>query len=219
MGLIKSAVESVKSVVGDQYLEYFYCPVMENGVLARKGMPQKSQGNNNGRENIISNGSKIAVQENQGLLIVEDGKVIECCAEPGVYTYDKSTEPSIFYGKFGENIKGLLKTTASRVTFGAESGKDQRVYFINLMPQMGKKFGTPTPIPYDDPTGFQLNIGVFGLFQYEISNPLSFYKSMVGNIDYEYKLREEQIDQLKADIITNLTAAVQSLAYSQPAAS
>ena len=133
MGLIKAALGAAGGILGDQWKEYFYCEAMPADVLVTKGEKKVSgrSSNRNGVDNIISNGSVIAIASGQCMLIVEQGKVVDVCAEPGEYVYDMSTEPSVFYGNLGANIKEVFKNIGKRFTFGGETPKDQRVYFVN----------------------------------------------------------------------------------------
>ena len=133
MGLIKSLSAATGSTFADQWKEFFYCDSLENDVLMTKGQKRISgrSSNTKGSDNIISNGSGIAVADGQCMIIVEQGKVVEVCAEPGEYTYNSSTEPSLFTGKLGEGIKNTFKTIGKRFTYGGDTGKDQRVYYFN----------------------------------------------------------------------------------------
>ena len=148
MGLIKAALSAAGGVLADQWKEYFYCDALPANVLAVKGQKRTSGRSSNfkGSENIISNGSVIAVADGQCMLIVEQGKVVDVCAEPGEYTYDMSTEPSVFAGELGENIKAVFQNVGKRFTFGGEAPKDQRVYYFNTKEILGNKYGTPAPI-------------------------------------------------------------------------
>ena len=85
---------------------------MPKEVLVTKGQKRVSgrSSNTKGNDNIISNGSGIAVADGQCMIIVEQGKIVEVCAEPGEFTYDTSTEPSIFSGSLGDSIKQTFKT-------------------------------------------------------------------------------------------------------------
>ena len=114
MGLIKAGIGALGSVLADQWKEFFYCDSLENDVLMVKGQKRISgrSSNTKGSDNVISNGSGIAVADGQCMIIVEQGKVVEVCAEPGQFTYDSSTEPSIFSGKLGDSIRKLLNLSA-----------------------------------------------------------------------------------------------------------
>ena len=133
MGLIKAAAGAVGGTLADQWKEFFYCDALDKSVLAVKGQKRTSSRSSNtkGNDNIISNGSGIAVADGQCMMIVEQGKVVEFCAEPGEFTYDSSTEPSIFTGGFGKGLLETFKTVGKRFTYGGATGKDQRVYYFN----------------------------------------------------------------------------------------
>ena len=136
--------------MADQWREYFYCESLDADVLVVKGEKRVSgrSSNKKGSDNIITNGSIISVNEGQSMIIVEQGKIVEFCAEPGEFVYDSSTEPSIFYGGLGEGIKKSFQTLGKRFTFGGDTAKDQRVYYFNMKEIVGNKFGTPTPIAF-----------------------------------------------------------------------
>ena len=131
MGLIKAGIGAIGGVLADQWKEFFYCESLDNDVLMVKGKKRTSKRSSNkkGEENIISNGSGIAVADGQCMIIVDQGKVVEFCAEPGEFTYDTSTEPSIFSGKFGDSIKKTFAQIGKRFTYGGDTGKDQRIYY------------------------------------------------------------------------------------------
>ena len=218
MGLIKAAVGTLGGVVADQWREYFYCDALPADVLVTKGRKRSSRRSSNtkGVDNIISNGSIIAIAEGQCMIIVEQGKVVDVCAEPGEYTYDMSTEPSIFYGNLGENILETFKNIGKRFTFGGEAPKDQRVYYFNTKEILDNKFGTPTPIIFEVVNRNinmrrTVNLRFNGVYTYVISDPLLFYTRLCGNVEQEYT--REQIDgQLKADFMDALQPAVGALA-------
>ena len=213
MGLIKAAVGSAGGVLADQWKEYFYCEAMEADVLAVKGQKRTSgrSSNTKGSDNIISNGSVIAVADGQCMLIVEQGKVVDVCAEPGEYTYDMSTEPSIFSGSLGQSVKEVFGNIGKRFTFGGEPPKDQRVYYFNTKELVGNKYGTPSPVPFrvvDTNVGLDMDIAIrcFGEYSYHISNPLLFYTNICGNVESEYT-RESLDSQLKTELLTALQPA------------
>ena len=150
MGLIKAALGAAGGVMADQWKEYFYCEAIPENVLAVKGQKKTTRrsGNTKGNENVISNGSVIAVADGQCMLIVEQGKIVDMCAESGEYTYDMSTEPSLFCGSLGDGIKNVFDNMANRFTFGGEAPKDQRIYYFNTKELIGNKYGTPSPVPF-----------------------------------------------------------------------
>ena len=213
MGLLKAGIGALGGVLADQWREYFYCDALAANVLATKGIKRTSgrSSNTKGEENIISNGSIIAVNDGQCMMIVEQGKVVEFCAEPGEFVWDSSTEPSIFTGKFGESVKNTFKAIGKRFTMGGDTGKDQRVYYFNTKEIIGNKYGTANPVPFrvvDQNIGLDMDIGLkcFGEYSYKISDPMLFYTNVCGNINANYT--REQIDsQLKTELLTALQPA------------
>ena len=217
MGLIKAGFGAVGGVLADQWKEFFYCDALPSDVLVRKGTKRVSgrSSNTKGSDNIISNGSGIAVADGQCMIIVEQGKIVEVCAEPGEFTYDTSTEPSIFAGSLGESIMNTFKVVGKRFAYGGDTGKDQRVYYFNTKEIMGNKFGTANPIMFDvvnKQIGFRRTVQVRcnGMYTYFISDPLLFYTKVCGNIDQDFT-REEIDDQLKTEFISALQPALGAL--------
>jgi len=213
MGLIKAAVSSVKELLGDQWREYFYCDSMGTDVLVTKGQKRTSgrSSNTKGADNIISNGAVIAVNEGQAMMIVEQGAIVEFSAEPGAFTWDASSEPSIFYGDLSENISKSWEALVRRFTFGGDTGKDQRIYFFNTKELMGNKYGTPAPVPFrvvDQNIGLDIDISIRcnGEYSYRISDPMMFYKNVCGNVRDVYT-RKEFDSQLKSEFLTALQPA------------
>lgn len=213
MGLIKATLGSVGGVLADQWKEFFYCESIPANVLVTKG--QKRTGNRSsntkGSENIISNGSVIAIADGQAMIIVEQGKVVDICAEPGEYTYDMSTEPSIFAGDLGESIKQSFATIGKRFTFGGDTGKDQRIYYFNTKELIGNKYGTPSSVPFrvvDERAGIDIDINIrcFGEYSYHICDPILFYTNVCGNVAAEYT-RDKLDSQLKSELLTALQPA------------
>ena len=213
MGLIKAGIGSVGGVLADQWKEYFYCDAMDANVLAVKGQKRTSKRSSNtkGNENIISTGSVVAVNEGQCMMIVEQGKVVEVCAEPGEFVYDASTEPTIFAGSLGQSILETFKTIGKRFTFGGEAPKDQRVYYFNTKELIDNKFGTPNPVPFrvvDHKIGLDVDVSIrcSGVYSYRIADPLLFYSKVCGNVTYAYT-REQLDTQLKTEFISALQPA------------
>lgn len=217
MGLIKAGIGALGSTLADQWKEFFYCDSLHANVLATKGQKRISgrSSNTKGSDNIISNGSGIAVADGQCMIIVEQGKVVEVCAEPGEFTYDSSTEPSIFAGSLGTSIIETFKTIGKRFTYGGDTGKDQRVYYFNTKELLDNKFGTPNPIPFrvvDSKIGLDIDVSVrcSGLYSYRITDPLLFYTNVCGNIEADYT-RDEIDKQLKTEFISALAPAMGKL--------
>ena len=213
MGLIKAAFGALGGTLADQWKEFFYCDSLDKEVLAARGKKQIGgrSSNTKGNDNIISNGSGIAVADGQCMMIVEQGKIVEVCAEPGEYTYDSSTEPSIFAGTLGKSIADTFKTIGKRFTYGGDTGKDQRVYYFNTKELIDNKFGTPNPIPFrvvDSKIGLDIDVSVrcSGVYSYKIANPLLFYTNDCGTIENEYT-RDELDSQLKTEFISALQPA------------
>ena len=213
MGLIKAALGSVGGVFADQWKEYFYCEAMPTDVLAMKGQKRvgKRSSNTKGTDNIISDGSVIVVADGQCMLIVDQGEVVDVCAEPGEFTYDASTEPSVFSGNLGESIVSAFKTMGKRFTFGGEAAKDQRIYYFNTKEILGNKYGTASPVPFrvvDQRAAIDIDISVkcFGEYSYKIVNPLLFYKNVCGNITDTY-MRSNLESQLRSELLTALQPA------------
>ena len=212
MGLIKAAINSVGGVLADQWKEFFVCESLDADTLLAKGEKHKGKrSSNNGDDNIISNGSVISVADGQCAIIVESGKVVELTAEPGAFTYDKSTEPSIFTGDLGNNIIYIFGEIGRRFSFGGDTGKDQRVYYINTKEITGNKYGTPSDVPFkvvDEASGLSLLVRIrcFGQYSYRITNPILFYTNVAGNTADVYT--RDQIDsQLKTELLTALQPA------------
>jgi membrane protease subunit (stomatin/prohibitin family) len=213
MGLISAGIGAIGGVLADQWKEFFYCDAIDKNVLVVKGQKRISgrSSNTKGNDNIISNGSLIAVADGQCMIIVEQGKIVEVCAEPGEFVYDTSTEPSIFTGKLGEGIKNTFKLIGKRFTFGGDPGKDQRVYYFNTKELVDNKFGTPTPIPFrvvDRNINLDIDVSVrcSGVYSYRIADPLLFYANVCGNVEKAYT-REEIDTQLKTEFISALQPA------------
>lgn len=217
MGLIKAGLGALGGTLADQWKEFFYCESMPKDVLVTRGQKQISgrSSNTKGNDNIISNGSGIAIADGQCMIIVEQGKVVEFCAEPGEFTYDTSTEPSIFSGSFGNSILETFKTIGKRFTYGGDTGKDQRIYYFNTKELLDNKFGTANPVPFrivDSRLNFDYDtsLRVSGIYSYRISDPLLFYTNVCGNVEQEYT-RSEIDAQLKAEFISALQPALAKL--------
>lgn len=213
MGILKVGAGALSSVLADQWREYFYCPSMEEDVLVTKGAKRQGQRNYNtkGSDNLISNGSIIAVNEGQCMIIVDQGAIVEVCAEAGEFVYDSSSEPSIFYGSLKESIVASFKQFAKRVGFAGDTAKDQRIYYFNTKEILGNKYGTANPVPFrvvDQNIGLDIDIAIrcHGEYAYKIVDPILFYKNICGNVEADYT-RDKIDSQLKSEMLTALQPA------------
>ena len=218
MGLIKAGLGALGGVLADQWKEFFYCDALDMDTLMVKGSKRVSgrSSNTKGSDNVISNGSGIAVADGQCMIIVEQGKIVEVCAEPGEYTYDTSSEPSIFAGKFGRSLIDSFKAIGKRFAYGGDTGKDQRVYYFNTKEIMDNKFGTPSPIIFEVTNkriGITrtVNVRCNGVYSYTISDPLVFYTRLCGNVS-DIFTRDIIDAQLKAEFVDALQPAFGALA-------
>ena len=217
MGLIKAGMGALGGTLADQWKEFFYCDSLDKDVLMVKGQKRTSRrSSNNGEDNIITNGSGIAVADGQCMLIVEQGKVVEVCAEPGEFTFDSSTEPSVFTGNFGDSLAETFRTVAKRFSYGGDTGKDQRVYYINTKELGEILYGTATPIPFrvvvSEERGYKLSVNLRcnGSFTYRICDPLLFYTNVCSNVSTQYDA-EEIAPRLKSELMNALQPALATL--------
>ena len=213
MGLISAALGAAGGVMADQWKDYFYCESLPVDILVVKGQKRESgrSSNTKGSDNIITNGSIVAVADGQCMIIVEQGKVVDICAKPGEYKYDQSTEPSLFTGDLSTSIKEVFANIGKRFTFGGEAPMDQRIYYFNTKELVGNKYGTPSPVPFrvvDQRAGIDIDIGIrcFGEYSYRVTDPILFYTNVCGNVEQAYS--RDQIDsQLKTELMTALQPA------------
>ena len=217
MGLIAAALGAATGSLADQWKDFFICESLDKDVLVTKG--QKKIGNRSsnrfGSDNIITNGSGVVVADGQCMIIVDNGKIVEVCAEPGEFTYDTSTEPSVFYGGLGQGIVDTFKNIGKRITYGGDTGHDQRVYYFNTKEITDNKFGTATPIMFrivDSKIGLDLDSSIrcSGVYSYRITDPLLFYTNVCGNVSDEYT-RSEIDSQLKTEFVSALQPAFAKL--------
>ena len=212
MGLIRAAINAATGTLADQYKEFFYCDALPVNVLASRGHKRTGKrSTNKGDDNIISSGSVIAVADGQCMIIVEQGKVVEVCAETGHFVYDASTESSVFSGSLGAGLKEMFATMGERIGFGGQAPKDQRIYYFNTKELPGNKYGTPNPVPFrvvDQRAGIDIDISVrcFGEYSYRISNPMLFYTNVCGNVAETYT-RDQLDGQLRSELLTALQPA------------
>ena len=213
MGLKQALGATLTTVLADQWREYFYCESLPENVLMRKGVKRVSgkSSNTKGSDNIISNGSIIAVNDGQCMMIVDQGGIVEFTAQPGEFIWDKSTEPSIFYGSLGENLKKTWEVLKKRFTLGGDTGKDQRIYYFNIKEIIGNKYGTANPVGfrvYYPNINLDTEIGIrcFGEYSYKLTDPMLFYKNVAANVSGDYT-RDRIDSQLKSEFLTALQPA------------
>lgn len=213
MGLIKAAINAVAGNLADQYKEYIYCESLSNDILAAKGHKRVvSRGTNKGDDNVITDGSAIAVNEGQCALVVVDGKVSEVAAEAGVFEFKSAVSPSVFSGSLGDGIMNTIKDIGSRITYGGQAGHDQRVYYVNIKEIMGNRYGTVNPIPFrvvDNNIGLDVDVSLRcnGEYSFRITNPVLFYTNVCGNFGETFN-RSNIDSMLKAEILTALQPAL-----------
>jgi len=213
MGLIKAAIGSAGGVLADQWKEYFYCESLPADVIVTKGQKRVTgrSSNTKGSDNVISNGSVVAVADGQCMIIVEQGKVVDICAVPGEFIYDSATEPTIFSGNLSQTVPAVLKNIGKRFTFGGVAPTDQRVYYFNTKELVGNKYGTPSPVPFrvvDQNVGLDIDIAIrcSGEYSYRVTNPILFYTNVCGNVEAAY-VRGQIDGQLKSELLTALQPA------------
>ena len=213
MGLIKATLKSVGGVFADQWKEYFTCDSLSSDELVKKGEKHSSRRsvNTKGSDNVISNGSGIVVADGQCMMIVDSGKIVEFSAEPGEYTFDSSSEPSVFYGGFGKGLLDSFKAMGRRIGYGANEARDQRVYYFNTKEILDNKFGTANPVPFrlvDKRIDFDVDLSIrcAGVYSYRISDPMKFYKCIAGNLSGTF-YRSSLDSQLKSEFISALQPA------------
>ena len=213
MGLLKAGIGAAGGVLADQWREYFYCEALDADTLVAKGAKRTGgrSSNTRGEGNVISDGSVVAVADGQCMMVVENGEVVEVCAEPGEFVYDTGTEPSVFSGDLGEMVKRSFEQVGRRLSFGGDAGKDQRVYYFNTKEIVGNKYGTASPVPFrvvDEKIGLDVDITVRcnGEYSYRLVDPLMFYKNVCGNVEGAYT-RDLIDSQLKSELLTALQPA------------
>ena len=218
MGLLKALTGAIGGNLADQWKEFFYCEALAAEVLVSKGVKRTGgrSSNTKGTDNIISRGSVIAVADGQCMIIVEQGKVVELCAEPGEFVFDNSTEPSIFYGKLSKSIVETFKNIGKRFAFGGEPPKDQRVYYFNTKEILGNKYGTPSAVPFrvvDPKSGLDLEVDIrcSGEYSYRVTNPILFYTNVCGNVEGDYKRGGDLGDQMRGELIKALRPALSKI--------
>lgn len=211
MGFISAVISATGGTLSDQWKEYFYCDSLPANIICQKASKKTKGFGNHGNDNIITEGSVIAVADGQCAVVVEQGQVIDICAEPGEYRFDSSTQPSIFTGSLGEGIKSTFAEVGKRITFGGIAATDQRIYYFNTKELIGMKYGTASPVPFrviDPRAGIDMDIGVkaFGEYSIRVTNPVLFYTNVCANQADRYEVSKIE-SQLRSELLTALQPA------------
>lgn len=208
MGLIKAIKDSVGGNLQDQYKEFFYCDSLsEENLVVKAKRRSTSRGSNNPNDNVITEGSLMSVNPGQAMVVLNNGKIIDYTAEPGEYTWDDTTSPSFFEGKFLASMKENLLDMASRIASGGEPARDQRIYYINTKEIFGNKFGSQQPMPYNDPLYRSIYIRYFGEYSFQIVDPLLFFHNISGNVRDVYT-KEALISLCDSEFYSALDSAL-----------
>jgi membrane protease subunit (stomatin/prohibitin family) len=225
MGLILAAAGAAGSTLRDQWKEYFYVDAIPADTICVKAH-KKTRGfsSNHGDDNIITDKSVMAIADGQCMVIVEQGQVVDICAQPGEYVYDSKTEASLFTGDFGDSVKKVFQEVGRRVTFGGQSSQDQRVYYFNTKEIPGLKYGTPASVPFrvvDRRAGIDIDISVkaFGEYSIHLTDPILFYTNVCANVEDSYQVSDIE-GQLRTELLTALQPAfakisAQGIRYSE----
>ena len=209
MGLIKALTSSTSSALGDQFKEFITCPTIEKDVLIQRGHVGHGKGNKNPSEGVISNGSAIVVPQGMAMMIIDNGAITEFSSAPGTYTYDSSSEPSIFTDGLGKGIVETIKTIGKRITFGGQTAKDQRVYYVNLLTITGNKFGSPQPKKITDDKYGMLEVTFFGEYAFKVTDPALLVQNIIGTNPKDTVTYEEIVgSQLKGKFIEKISEAI-----------
>lgn len=213
MGLIHAALAGAATTLADTWLEFYVCDSIPADVLVVRGKKQlgKHSSNTKGNDNVISDGSGIVVHEGQAMIMVDQGVIVEIATEPGNYTYQTGTSPSIFSSSFGAGLKNTIKEAWERIKHGGSAAKDQRIYFFNMKELIDNKFGTQNPVPFrmtyqDLGRSFTVGVRCNGIYSYKIADPVLFYTNVCGNVTNMYS-RAELDGQLKSEFLDCLQPA------------
>ena len=176
MGIIKAVSQAIRGNLGDQYKEVFEPANMGDQTVFTSGQLIRRGNNQKGTDDTVSNGSVIHVYDNQFMMLVDGGKIVDYTAEPGYYTVDNSSLPSLFNGQFGDSLKDAW----NRIGFGGATPTKQKVFYLNLQEIKGIKFGTTNPVNYFDTFyNAELFIRAHGTYSIKIVNPLQFYAEAI----------------------------------------
>lgn len=206
MGIVRAAIRTVTGAAADQWKEIVEPDGMGDRTVFVKGVVKRSGGGRGSRD-VISNGSVIHVYDNQFMILVDGGKVIDYTAEPGYFIVDNSSMPSMFSGQIEESLKEAFE----RFKFGGTTPVSQQVFYINLQEIKGIKFGTRTPINYFDSFyNAELFLRAHGTYSVRISNPLLFYAEAVPKNAARVEI-DDINDQYLAEFLEALQTSINQM--------
>ena len=207
MGIIKAVNQAIGGAFADQWLEVYEADNMGDQTVFSRGVKIRRGENRKGTEDTVTNGSIIHVYDNQFMLLVDGGKIVDYTAEPGYYKVDNSSLPSMFNGQFGDT----LKESFNRLRFGGQTPTVQKVYFINLQEIKGIKFGTRQPINYFDTFyNAELFLRAHGTYSIKIVNPLQFYAEVIPKNKDHVEITEIN-EQYLSEFLEALQAAINQM--------
>lgn len=209
MGLIKALTNATSTALGDQFKEFVNCPTIDRNVIIQRGVVTHGEGNYNPSEGILSNGSTIVVPQGMAMMLIDNGEIKEFTAEAGTFYYDTSSEPSVFTGGLGQGIIDTFKTIGKRFTYGGQTAKDQRVYYVNLLTITGNKFGSPQPKKITDEKYGMLEVTFFGEYAFRVVDPILLVNNVIGANPKDTIYYEEIVGtQLLSKFVEQLTQAI-----------
>lgn len=212
MGLISAATGSISNVVGDQFKEYVTCPTSDSSVLVVRGVVNHGSANTNPTPGVITNGSKIVVPSGYAMMIIDNGAIKEFTAEPGEFIWDSSSEPSIFEGGFFKGIGDSIKKIGSRITYGGQAARDQRVYYVNLLTITGNKYGSSNPQLITDRLYGSVEVTFHGEYSFKVVDPTVLVANLIGaNAKDTITVDEVVGGQLKQTFANNVTVCISDL--------
>jgi membrane protease subunit (stomatin/prohibitin family) len=136
--------------------------------------------------NEIKNGAQLTVRETQVALFVEEGRPADVFGA-GLHTLDT------------ENLPVLTKLL--NWPYGFKSPFKAEVYFFSLRQQLGQRWGTPAPITIRDKEFGAVQIRMFGIFSYHLSDVPAFFQKVSGT-------REQYTrDELDQELIGRIASA------------